>query len=147
MAETKKYYTFLNVTDGLEGVKNCTTIVTLSNFEMKDLEDGKKVLHCVAPVTNRDKALATALGAEITSKDDTVWVDVNFWNERAERFQKFVGDRKTVRVVLCGRLSLRKWTVEGTEKQRVQIAGNDWFSLASTPSAKQEDAVEAEELY
>lgn len=153
MAETtKKYYTFLNITDGPDGIKNVTTIVTLSKPEMKELQDGKKVFHCVAPISNRDKAIANALGCEITPDNDTVWVDVSFWNERADRAEKFFGGRDKVKVVLCGRLSVRKWKAEdGTERQRVQISANDWTGLPSTnaASAKKEEAdvVDEEELY
>ena len=149
MAETRKFYSFLNVTDGADKVKNVTTVVTLSRFEMKDLEEGKKVLHCTAAISNRTKVLSDALGCEVVATknendNENVWVDVSFWNALAERFQKFVGDREKVRVVLCGRLSVRKWNAaDGTERQRVQISANDWFALPS-PAAKQE---EPEELY
>ena len=147
MAETRKFYTFLNVTDGADA-KNVTTVVTLSRFEMKELEENKKVLHCTAGITNKTKALSDALGCEVVATkndngDENVWIDVSFWNALAERFQKFVGDREKVRVVLCGRLSVRKWNAaDGSERQRVQLSANDWFALPS-PAAKQEP----EELY
>ena len=151
MAE-KKFYSFLNVTDGPDGIKNCTTAVTLIHPELKDLGDGKKVLTCNASLSNREKMLASVLGCDIVHNDGTVWIDVQFWNNLAERFQKFLGDRDKVRVVLCGRLSVRKWTADdGTEKQKVQISANDWFVLPSY--SKKENEVETagvedeEELY
>lgn len=136
-----KFYSFLNITDGVDGVKDCTTIVTLSRPEMKELGEDKKVLRCAAAISNQDKVLSNALGCEITPNGDAVWVDVSFWNKNAERFQKFMGDRDKVRVVLCGRLSVRKWTVEGSERVRVQIAASNW---AGMPSSKKD---EEEELY
>ena len=145
MANEKKFYSFLNVTDGPDGTKNCTTVVTLSRPELKQLQEEKKVLNCSAPLTNRDKALSAALGCEITSTNDTVWVDVNFWNDLADKFQKFIGDREKVRVVLCGRLSVRKWkTEDGKERCKPQISVNDWLVFPDT--SKKEEEVE-EELY
>lgn len=147
MANEKKFYSFLNVTDGPDGTKNCTTVVTLIRPELKQIDDEKKVLQCSAALTNRDKALSQALGCEITPTGETVWVDVTFWNALADRFQKFIGDRDKVRVVLCGRISVRKWKGEdGKENQKIQISANDWIIFPST-SKKEEESAEGEELY
>ena len=147
MAE-KKFYTFIDIQDGTDGTKNCTTVVTLTKPEMKDLGDGKKILHCNAAISNQKNALSKALGSEIyASEDGTVWADVNFWNERADRMEKFVGDRTKVKVLICGKLSLRKWTAEdGSPRHRVQISVNNWMGMptGASESPKQE---EEEELY
>ena len=136
MAENKKYYTFLNITEGKDGVKNCTVVLTLTRPELRNLQDDKKVLSCAAAISNRDKALADALGVEIQSQDGTVWCDVQFWNALADRFQKFMGERDKIRVVVCGRLSLRTWTgKDGNPAQRVQISANDWFALPTGGAA------------
>lgn len=142
MAE-RKFYSFLNITDGTDGVKNCTVALTLTRPELRELQDGKKVLTCPAAITNRSKILSNALGCEVKAQEDTVWVDVQFWNTLAERFQKFLGDRTKARVVICGRLSIRKWTAkDGTEAQRVQISVNDWYNLP-TPAGTEAPAAEA----
>lgn len=133
---TTKYYSFLNITDGPDGTKNATTVVTLTKPQLRELEGGKKVLTCPAALTNREKALSTALDCEVKANGDTVWVDVNFWNTLADRFQKFLGDREKVRVCVCGRLSVRKWTAkDGTEAQRVQLSATDWFAIPSGTTA------------
>ena len=150
MAE-RKFFTFLNITEGKDDVKNCTVALTLTRPELRELQDGKKVLTCPAAISNRDKILSDALGTEIKSDNDTVWCDVQFWNVLAERFQKFLGERDKVRVIICGRLSLRTWTAkDGTPAQRVQISANDWFALptatATTATATVADQPNFEEV-
>jgi single-stranded DNA-binding protein len=140
-----KYYSFISIADGADGSKNITTIVTLTRPEMKELEGDKKVFRCAAPISNRAKTLSNALGCELPQNEETTWVDVAFWNERAERAQKFFGDRTSVRVVLCGKLTVRKWKGEdGNERVRVQISANDWAALPSNSAKKEE---EEETLY
>lgn len=144
MANENKFYTFLNVTDGPDGVKNCTTIVTLTRPELRTLQADKKVLTCSAAISNREKTLSSIFGQEISaSSDGTVWVDVQFWNSLADRFQKFLGERDKVRLVLCGRLSLRKWKDDdGNDHHKVQISVNDWAVYPTASSEKKEEAKE-----
>ena len=136
---TKKYFTFLDVTDGPDGTKNCTTVVTLTRPELRELSEGKKVLSCAAPITNRDQFLNKVLNAQLVAggtNNDTVWADVEFWNALAERFQKFLGDRDKVKVLLCGRLSLREWATEdGQKRQRVRISVNNWQPWPDAPKS------------
>lgn len=130
MTESKRFFTFLDVTDGPDGTKYCTTIVTLTRPEFKELAEGKKVLTCAAPITNRDQFLNKVLNAQLVpggNNKDTIWVDVEFWNALADRFQKFLGERDRIRVLVCGRLSLREWSSEdGQKRQRVRISANNW---------------------
>lgn len=155
MANEKKFYTFVNITEGTEGTHNITAALTLTHPDYKELTSGKKVLTTSAAFSNREKMLSDALGTELKGQDGTLWADVNFWDNMAERFQKFLNGRDKVRLIVCGRLTLRKWTTkDGVEANRVQIAVNDWYQLpmtnAATTPANPADAVfdkEEDELF
>lgn len=146
MANEKKYYTFTDITDGPDNVKNITADLTLTRPEVRELQDGKKVLTCSAAFSNQTKALSKALGVELQDNNGTVWVDVQFWEDHADRFQKFLNDREKVRVIVCGRLNKRTWTTKsGEQANRVQISVRNWNAVytPSVPatSAASNDAV------
>lgn len=129
MAE-KKYYTFFkaNKCIGTNGeFIGVTTIVTLYNIQKKDV-NGKTLVTARTKISNQAKAMSAALGAEIHANEDgSVWCDVQFWEDRAERFLRYVGERERVKVVIVGAMNLRTFTkVDETEGQSVTINATDW---------------------
>lgn len=131
MAEERKFYTFINVTEDKDGAKNCTTVVNVSNPELKTTQAGKTVLVCRAPMNNCEKKINKALNCSF-AEGETIWAEVQFWNEASERAAKFFGNKDHARLVICGRLSVNRWkNKEGKEYERIQIAVNDWTSISS----------------
>lgn len=135
--ENKKYYTFIN-TQNCVGNNNktyvgVTAIVNVSNVELKMTPNGVSVAAGRAAINNRTKTLSTALGVEIKDTNGTVWVDVNVWQDRAERFANYIGDRKNVRLCLVGQLTYTEFPkADGTTGQRVAINVNDWAPVGAT---------------
>ena len=126
----RKYYTFFNANKcvGTNGeFVGITTIVTLSNIQKKDV-NGKTLVTARTRISNRSKTMSAVLGSEIHAEEDgSVWCDVTFWEDRAERFLRYVGDRERVRIVLIGAMSLRTFTrADETEGQSVTINATDW---------------------
>ena len=126
----KKYYSFFNANKcvGTNGeFVGVTTIVTLSNIQKKDV-NGKAVVNARARISNRSRTMEAVLGAPVQADaDGSVWVDVAFWEDRAERFMRYVGDRERVRVVLVGTMLQRTFTKnDGTEGKAVVINATDW---------------------
>lgn len=159
MANT--FYTSLNITKGENDTKNFTAILNIVKPKNTDfvrqIGDDKKVATYRTAFSNCEKKLSNALGVEITPNEKgAVWCDVDFWNALADRFQKFMGDRDSIRVVLMGRLTLDTWTTkDGTPAQRVRLSANDFFALptgtgaapAATPvTAPAADAGQMEEI-
>lgn len=129
----KKYYSFLNVnkcvgSNGNEFI-GVTTQVTVSNFRDKMVGD-TALVSGRAPIANRSNILSTVLGHEITPDEKgNVWVDVNIWGDRAERFKKYLNGREKVRVVLTGVLTYNEFTrADGSKGTGVSIKVTDWTS-------------------
>ena len=131
----KKYYTFIDITDGPDAVKNITTELILTRPENREVGNGNKVLTCSAAFSNQTKALSKALGTEIRDNDGAVWADIQFWNDAATRFEKFLNGREKVKLILCGRLTLRTWeTKNGEPAQRVCVSVRNWKDQHMTAS-------------
>ena len=133
----KKYYTFLNIQkcEGKNGgtYNGVTAILNLTNIETKMTGDGKKVVTSRAAINNRTNLLNTALGCNLVDKDGAIWVSVDFWEDRAERFQKFICNNTKARLVIVGSIAARKFAKnDGTEGESVTIRVNDWQSLGGT---------------
>ena len=125
-----KFYSFLNgnrcvTRDGKEYIGVTTTVIH-NRIERKDV-NGKKLVSARAAISNRTRTVANLLGVDLPD-EETLWVDVTFWEDRAERFDRFLGDRDKVRVVLCGSLSSREYErQDGTKGIGVSINVNDWM--------------------
>ena len=145
MANEKKYYTWMDIAEGKDGQKLITVELTLSRPDLRDLQEGKKVLSCSAAISNGEQRIGKALGTELKAQDGTLWVEVQFWNDIADRFQKFLNGREKIRAIICGRLSLRTWTAkDGSPAQRVQISASNWRALdKASPAASDGAATEA----
>ena len=137
MANTeKKSYTFLNVVTALgkEDKKwlSATIIGTLTKIEQRMTPAGKDVVVGRMPINGRSKSINKLLGTSYNN-DDTVWVDVSVWEDRAVRFinmlQKLNNPDK-LRLVICGSLSKRTYKrKDETEGAAVSLAVQDWSLL------------------
>lgn len=123
----RKYYTYMDIVDGKNDQKYVFTDLLITRLESKTTEDGKKVLSGSAAISNCEKKLSKAFGKEVYAKDGTVWADVSFWEDQAERLEKLLKGGDKVKVILTGRISLREWnTANGEPRQRVRINVNSW---------------------
>lgn len=130
----RKYYTFFNANECVGNNGNfvgVTTIVTLSNIQKKDV-NGKALVTARTRISNRAKAMSAVLGTEIQADaDGSVWCDVTFWEDRADRFLRYVGDRERARVVLVGTMTTRTFNrADGTENKTVSINAMDWANAS-----------------
>lgn len=131
MSETeRKFFSFFNgnhcvTKDGKEYI-GVTTCVVLSRIEEKDV-NGKKLVSARAAISNRTRTVANLLNVELPD-EETLWVDVTLWEDRAERFAKFLAGRDKVRVVICGSLYSKEYDrQDGTKGIGVSINVNDWM--------------------
>ena len=138
--DEKKFYSFLNTQrcitkEGNEYV-GCTVVLTASNIETKTTEAGKKLTTARGCINNRGKLLSTVLGKEVVeSENGAVWCDITFWEDKSERFCKFIKDREKTKICIVGTLSLREFEKnDGTPGQRVTINATDWFAVPSNNS-------------
>lgn len=123
--EEKKYYTFFG---------NGTVMdVTLSNVQTKNI-DGKQLVTARACVSNRAQAISKLLDKEITPDDKgNVWIDVCFWEDKAERFLKFIGDRDRVRVVVVGNLTSKEFSKkDGSHGVAITLNAITWETIGQT---------------
>ena len=140
----KKFYTTMK-TFPCVGKNNApytgiTVVLALSNIQQKDA-NGKKLVTARGAINNRTKLLNQALGTSFPETDETVWVDVNFWEERADRFLKFLGDREKVLVGIMGSASARKFKrTDETEGESIAITADDWFGMGGNNPAPKEQA-------
>jgi hypothetical protein len=136
----KKYYSFFNTnkcigSNGGEYV-GVTTQVTVSNFKDKVVGD-TVLVSGRAPITNRAGIISSVLGKEFTPDENgNIWVNVNFWGDKAEQFKKFLNGREKVRLVVVGSLTYREFTRnDGEPGLDVSIRVLDW--LATEPRTKE----------
>ena len=133
MKEERKYYSFLAlnkcVTDKGNTYNGITVELSLTRIEFKTVND-KTLCVARAAINNRAKVLNTALGSNFPLTEDAVWVDVNLWEDRAERFKKLLGDRTKIRVLAVGTAALHNFKKgDGTPGESVTITVQDWLVL------------------
>ena len=117
-----------------------TVVATISNIQVKDA-NGKQLVTARAAINNRTKLLNKELGTSYPETTETIWADVNFWEDRAERFQKFLGDRPKAWLCLMGTISARKFAKQdGTEGESIVITVDDWFGLGGGNNSAPKDA-------
>ena len=96
----------------------------------------KKIVTATMPINGRAKAINARLGTQYAD-DDTVWVRVQFWEDRAERFMKMlnaIGNPSSVRLVLVGALSVQQYEKDGTVRKNVILNVNDWNLVGNSNS-------------
>lgn len=130
MAE--KYYSFFNgqrlKTEDGKVVVPVTTSVVVASIKEREVE-GHKLVSGRAAISMRNRRIASLLDVELPD-EEVLWVDVNFWDDRAERFLRFLGDREKVRMCLVGNMKARTFDREdGTQGVGVSLSVQDWFSL------------------
>ena len=140
----KKFYTTIKMFPCISKNNNpyfgVTTVLNLSNFQVKDA-NGKKLVTARAAINNRTKLLNDTLGTKLPEANETAWVDVTFWEDRAERFQKFLGDRTKVLVCVMGTISARQFSKQdGTPGEALTISVDDWFGLGGGNNSTPKDA-------
>ena len=113
-----------------------TAVLGLSNIQQKDA-NGKKLVTARAAINNRTKFLNTTLGCAFPETDETVWVDVNFWEDRADRFAKFIGDREKALVCVMGTISAHKFQrQDGSDGYSITVTGDEWFGMGGNSASK-----------
>lgn len=148
MKEERKYYSFLTLNKCISDKGNTYTGVTaeltLSRIEFKNA-NGKMLCVARAAINNRNKMLNSALGSNFPLDEEAVWVDVNIWEDRAERFKKFIGDRTKIRLVVTGNIALHKYSKgDGTPGESVSITVQDWLALPSGNSKNTDETTRTE---
>lgn len=107
-----------------------TAILTLTNIKCKDTTEGRKIVTARAAVNNHSKMMSKMLGVDVPEQDGTTWVDVVFWDDKAERFTRFLKGRDKVRVCVVGSMKPRAWKHEdGTENLGVTITCFNWDGI------------------
>lgn len=132
----KKFYTTIKtfpcVSKSGTPYTGITAILSLSNIQVKTVND-KPLVTARAAINNRTKLLNEALGTSFPETDETVWVDVNFWESRADRFQKFLGDRTKVLVGVMGTITARKFPrQDGSEGEALALTADEWFGVGNS---------------
>jgi single-stranded DNA-binding protein len=136
----RKRYTFLALNKCVSESGNpyidITAELYLSGIQFKEV-GGKSVCTARAAINNRQKILNNMLGTSYPESEESVWVDVTFWEARADRFKKFIGNETKARLVVVGSVATRSFTRnDGSPGESVTISVNDWLSLATrTPAA------------
>lgn len=130
----RKQYTFIatNKCVGKNGsnFNDVTAVLTLFNIEGKVTSNGKKVVTARAAINNRTSLLNSALGCNLTDENGVLWTDISVWEDRAERFEKYIGNRTKMRLCVVGTISVRKFTKkDGKESEALTINVNDWFGM------------------
>lgn len=129
----KKYYSFCSLQKE-NGKVFATVNGTLFGLEAKDVGEKKLVAGRLA-LNNVSRRVASALEIELPD-EEALFIDVNFWDDRAERIAKFFGEREKARVCLTGRLRANKFTrADGTEGVAVALDVQDWFGLGAPAPA------------
>lgn len=150
-SEAKKYITFFNAVNAnkKEGTFVSATVGGLiSRFRVQDAK-GKKLIRATMAVQNRAKAINYALGTSFSEdSDDPIWVDVNFWENRADRFEHMIeklGGPNKVKVVLVGSLTARTYTKnDGAEGVAVTLTVSDWMFNGIPEKAQMDTPIEGE---
>lgn len=147
--EQKRYTTFLSMVNANK--KNGTFVSTtvgglISRFSYRDV-NGKKLIRALMPIQNRAKAINRMLGTNFPEDtEDAIWVDVAFWEARADRFEHMLeklGNPDKIRVVLVGSLSARTYTKkDGGEGIALTLAVSDWMLIGIPENAQKGIAIE-----
>lgn len=136
----KKYYSFIAlnkcVSDKGASYNAITAELLLTNIKFQEV-NGKSLCTARASISNRTKMLNSFFGSNFPENEESVWVDVNFWEERADRIKKFVGDKTRLHLVVAGSATLRKFDKkDGTPGEAITISVNDWYNIKMTQSDK-----------
>lgn len=74
-------------------------------------------------------------------KDEATFVDITFWRKSAVKLVEFF--QKGDPIYVEGRLSMDQWTSkDGTRKQKVKIAANEWRFVQPTHNERDDDDYE-----
>ena len=129
--ENKKYYTFLSANRCIGTNDNeyigVTAEITVAKLTDK-VVNGVNLVSGRAAITNRAKTLENVLGHEVTPDENgNVWIDVTFWDDRADRFKKYLNGREKVRLIVVGVLTYNEFTRgDGTKGASIGIKVSDW---------------------
>ena len=143
MENNKKFYTTIKmfpcVGNNDSRYTGITVILSLSNIQQRDV-NGKSMVSARAAINNRTKLINTTLGTSFDENEETLWVDVNFWEARADRFLKFIGNREKVLLGVMGTITARKFDrQDGTKGEALSITADEWFGMGNN-SAPRADA-------
>lgn len=134
----KKRYTFLNCIHAVSSKGTNYISATVEGYlckpEVRTAGD-KFLVTGSMPINNRSKSINAAVGTAFPEDQETIWVEVNFWEQRAERFQKLLAksNASSIHMVMVGSLSKRTYTgKDGNEKAKVVLTVNDWFLMPKT---------------
>lgn len=97
--------------------------------ELTQTANGKSVLHCKLPISNRGKMIETLSGCAPTEKDGVVFAQVSMFEKTAERFLSFTQKHPKPEVCFTGSMKVTQNTSQknGQTYVNVQITANDFF--------------------
>lgn len=130
----KKIYTFIecNKCVGTNGSQfnDVSAKLLLTNFEQKEV-NGSKLITARARISNQEKVLSRVLDKEIVADEKGhVWVTVSFWEDKAERITKYLGDRDSAFVFIVGSISCKEYDKKDGSGKGVSVTINakNWTS-------------------
>lgn len=145
MENNKKFYTTIKmfpcVGNNDSRYTGITAILSLSNIQQRDV-NGKPMVSARAAINNRTKLINTTLGTSFNENEETLWVDVNFWEARADRFLKFMGNRDKALLGVMGTITARRFErQDGTKGEAISITADEWFGVGNN-AAPRADALQ-----
>ena len=133
MSEKKTYYSTIKVFNCIGGKNDdkryhgVGAVLCLSNIRSKTVGD-KAVVEARCAINNRTKTINGALKTSFTS--DVLWADVVFWEEKATRFKKFLGDRQKILLGIFGTIKADQYKkTDGTDGESITISVDEWFNV------------------
>lgn len=146
MENNKKFYTTIKLFPCVNNSNGnpytgVTAVLNITNVQRKDV-NGKALVTARAAINNRAKTLNAGLNSNLVEDNKgAIWADVCFWEDRADRFQKFLGDRERALVCIMGTISVRRYNNnEGAQMESVSINADEWFAVNIGSSAPKTDA-------
>lgn len=149
-SNSNRRYSFFNVVNAVgkdnKNFLSLTTVGYVSNFQTREIKGGydpnnkgnggHTILAGSMPLNNRVKAINRLLNSNFDEGKESVWLTVQMWDERAERFQKMItsfNNPKNFQLVLCGSLSLNTYNKkDGTEGKNLILNVQDWHVISAS---------------
>lgn len=143
----KKFYTPINLKRCIGKNEQPYIGVTVMGIphkvddELRSIGEGKTVVSFRMSIQNRTPYIEKMLeDTPDTDATGTTWAQVSFFNERADRFLKFMAKHPKPMLVITGAMSINGWDDrDGGPHKTVRISADDFF-FARDFEVKQGDA-------
>ena len=97
-------------------------------------------------IHNRTKMLNAVLGTTFPESQETVWLKLSFWEERADRFLRGLSGCQKARLTLVGALSVKNFTKrDGTAGLEINLAADCWDFKDVRPVSETKDPADVAE--